>query len=525
MSVNLKDLESYKDLLEINEKIENLNILHYGFKYNYDKKHLNDIIIDHIDKLESELFSSNKLIAKEIIEMIPILNSIKAKEITPIFDYLDNDIKKKILSYIYWKYKNENSNEKANIQNLKKLLGVKSAKEEYIIPAEYKVVCSKCNGDGVIYIYDYDLICTEYECFTCSHKEERESYDYKYGILLKCCCKNCMDIKEKLYYFMKNNLENLINEIKCKFIDEYFKVEDIIVPSDKQMEDDFRLYSSTLTKDENEVLSFNPKTINEVLNVIKKIETRDSKYQRKNSALRKFLEHRIIYHTRHKINKNQINDILTEIVINNFLHFEINNKNLNIDDKIKYLNQLYTYLESSSFNDFYKIYKGELSFQIGDVYISYQKLEYCKKLNIELEDKFFIIDFVMNACYTEKEIINSSNELLIKNKIIKSVFKSGAEISRNIISRNKNDGRIVLPNYKMNKLINLECIKQLLSEEEYKYLKGCEVDFFICDMEGYIVKAAELQKGEHHNESEWIWRDNCKKKVFKILDIEFEEFY
>ncbi|WP_291581423.1 hypothetical protein [Clostridium sp. UBA6640] len=150
------------------------------------------------------------------------------------------------------------------------------------------------------------------------------------------------------------------------------------------------------------------------------------------------------------------------------------------------------------------------------MYISYEKLGYCKKLNIELEDKFFIIDFVMNTCYTEKEIINSSNELLIKNKIIKSAFKSGAEISRNIISRNKNDGRIVLPNYKMNKLINLECIKQLLSEEEYKYLKGCEVDFFICDMEGYIVKAAELQKGEHHNESEWIWKDNCKKEENRI---------
>ncbi|NFB57099.1 DUF2726 domain-containing protein, partial [Clostridium botulinum] len=84
---------------------------------------------------------------------------------------------------------------------------------------------------------------------------------------------------------------------------------------------------------------------------------------------------------------------------------------------------------------------------------------------------------------------------------------------------------IILPNYKMRQIINLECITQLLSEKEYKYLKGCEVDFAICDKEGYIVKVIELQKGGHHNDPEWIWKDNTKKKACRILGIKFEEDY
>ncbi|MBU5485986.1 hypothetical protein KQI86_16820 [Clostridium sp. MSJ-11] len=527
LSISSKELKSYRDFDNINTEVDNLNILKYNFKYSYDKEYFNNIVEENIKTIKSELFIDSKEIIEEIIQVIPILNSTPTKEINPNFQYLDDNIKNKIVSYIYWKYKNENSSEKANIQNLKRLLGLKKGKEEYIIPVKYRIKCPKCDGDGIIYIYNYELDCTKYECLTCSHKEERDSYDYNYGILLKCCCKNCMDIKERLYHAIKFNLKNLVDEIKCRFIDEYFKLEDSTTPSIQRMKDDFKAYSSILTKDEDEILSFNPKTINEVVKIIKQIKIRDSKYSRRNIALQEFLEHGVIYHTKSKLNENQISAILNEIIINKFLSFRINNNNkLDINDKIKFLNELYDYLERASFDDFYKIYKGEISFKIGDIYIDYENIICCHRyLNIELNNNYFIEDFVMNTYYTKKEIINSSNELLIKNKIIKSIFKSRAEITRNIISRNTNDGRFVLPNYEMNKLINLECIKQLLSEKEYKYLKGCEVDFFICDMEGYILKAIEVQKGEHHNESEWIWKDNCKKKVFRILGIEFEEYY
>jgi hypothetical protein len=34
-----------------------------------------------------------------------------------------------------------------------------------------------------------------------------------------------------------------------------------------------------------------------------------------------------------------------------------------------------------------------------------------------------------------------------------------------------------------------------------------------------------LQKGLHHNEQEWIWKDNTKKKAMRVLGIDFEEMF
>ncbi|WP_434292029.1 hypothetical protein [Clostridium botulinum] len=524
LSINLEELENYSDLNNINTEIDNLRVLKYDFKYHCDKEYLNTIILEHIKNLEKELFINNTELIEELTKMIPTINSTHIKKIEPKFGYLDDVIKNKIISYMYWKYKNENNTGKINMQSLKKLFGLKEKKEYYIIPLQYNITCPKCNGNGIIYLYNYELDYMKYKCLNCEHKEEKISYHDQHNILLNCYCKNCIDIKEKLYNEIKYNLKNLINTIKNKFIEEYFKLDDIEIPSDRIMKEDFKLYSSILNKDEREVLSFNPTTVEEILKIIMEIKSRDSNYSRKNTALENFFKHKVIYGIKNKMNKDKIDIILSEIIINRFLYFQAN-KHLNFNDKIKYLNELYNYLEMAPYDKFYKIYIDEFCFEIEDIYIKFNNMKNHKYLSVDLNDKCFIPDVVINNYYTKQQMELNSNEILIKNKVIKRIFKSDPEANKYIIFKNIYKDYIILPNYKMRQMINLECIAQLLSKKEYEYLSGCELDFTICDKEGYIVKVIELQKGGHHNDPEWIWKDNTKKKACGILGIEFEEDY
>jgi hypothetical protein len=45
----------------------------------------------------------------------------------------------------------------------------------------------------------------------------------------------------------------------------------------------------------------------------------------------------------------------------------------------------------------------------------------------------------------------------------------------------------------------------------------------INNLEGELLKIIELQKGEHHNSPEWIFKDNLKRSACKKCAITIEE--
>ena len=129
----------------------------------------------------------------------------------------------------------------------------------------------------------------------------------------------------------------------------------------------------------------------------------------------------------------------------------------------------------------------------------------------------------MNKYFFEynNKLINHNNQQYVKN-----VFQSEAEKDMYIDLINKYPNNIILINYKIKDLIDLNQLKNNLSNDEVEYLTGnSEFNFTICDLEGNIKKVVQVQRGIHHNQKEWIWRDSVKEKVSKLCGIEYEEVF
>lgn len=520
---NFNKIPSYNKINEVFQKIEQLNVLKYNYKNDsLVVENFNQSVLNHISQLEEKIFSCYKDEAKEIIKLLPVINSKKTKEIEPVFYQISEESKKEIFSYIYWKYKHECSNEKVNMQNLKKIMGLKGSKEEHIIPVEVEIKCHKCNEKAFIYFYNYELEYTSYKCLNCGHKE-KSGWHKNFYTLLNCHCNSCMDIKRELQYTIKDNLKILINDVNSQLLNQYFEIKDILPPAESIMEKDFKLYMTSLTKDEREVLSFKPKCKDELFKIIDDIQTRDSIYSKKhNNVIKKLRDHKVIYYTRNKITNDKIKNKLFEMIFKSIVEIrEGNCKIIDANKKRKYLDKLYNYLDKTSLDDFSTIYRGDLCFEIDNIHI-----EYDRYLNIELQDiDFFEEDIVINYNYIKNEIIPISNKVLIEKKIIRKVLASEPERNVYLVLRNKYTQCIILPNYNFSKIFNVDFLYNILSEDECKYLKTCILDIVLCDIEGIPFKVIEVQKGSHHNNSEWIRKDGIKKKACTVLGIEFEEIY
>lgn len=336
LSINYKNINSCSKINDVFKKVDNVNVIGHNFKYKLSKEIIYKSILIKLQLLKNEILSNCKDEFDEIVDLLHLINEKKVTQIQPSFNKISNIYKIKIFSYLYWKYKDENSITKVNLQNLKKLLGLgHEPKEKFIEAIEVKYICPKCGGDGTVYIFNYELNYMKYKCLTCGHEEENESYYNKFETLINCNCERCLEIKKELYNVIRNNLRKVIPEIKCEFINEYYKLNDIDEPTEVKMEQDYNVYASSLDKDEREVLICQPKTIEELTKIIEEIEFRDSKYSNKKNVINKLMSHKFIYITRSKINKDKFSDILDEEIINKFFVFETSStENLNLNTKI-----------------------------------------------------------------------------------------------------------------------------------------------------------------------------------------------
>lgn len=113
------------------------------------------------------------------------------------------------------------------------------------------------------------------------------------------------------------------------------------------------------------------------------------------------------------------------------------------------------------------------------------------------------------------------------NSTIKCIFKSEQEHSLYIVLRNKYSNYNVIPNYEISRLIKLDEIKELLTQEEYNFLISDSAYFniVIFNKEGFPLKVFRILREGCHNEKEWIKKDAIITKVCELANLEYEEVY
>lgn len=64
-----------------------------------------------------------------------------------------------------------------------------------------------------------------------------------------------------------------------------------------------------------------------------------------------------------------------------------------------------------------------------------------------------------------------------------------------------------------------------VGKKEFGYAKDAEIDFAEYNEDGHLLFVEELQRGDHHNSPEWIWKDAVKRKVLQLAAIPLRECF
>lgn len=425
---------------------------------------------------------------------------------------------RKVFEYIYWLCKIDSKKMRyVKIQPLKNLLGFKRG-DAYYKDISINQVCPVCNNVGCLFIREYGNLKKNYfECSKCNHRINNKE---------ECECSFCNEIKNELYITLKENLVPLLERVDSTirklneeevYIDEY----------EEKMLEDYKLYRLNLDKDMREILSFKPKSSQELLRIIERIDKRNSIYKNnnyKNSIIKKLLDNYIIYckekksYCLKKIYKKEkgINDSYSDFI----------DTRSNIDDIKEFF--IYENIESFSEYNYLKLEDGyRISMISKHTCENQNKFKYIN-ISFLLGYEYFIEPFIYDEIIMNKYFFEYNNKLINHNnqQYVKNVFQSEAEKDMYIDLINKYPNNIILINYKIKDLIDLNQLKNNLSNDEVEYLTGnSEFNFTICDLEGNIKKVVQVQRGIHHNQKEWIWRDSVKEKVSKLCGIEYEEVF
>ncbi|WP_207710241.1 hypothetical protein, partial [Clostridium sp. C8-1-8] len=141
-------------------------------------------------------------------------------------------------------------------------------------------------------------------------------------------------------------------------------------------------------------------------------------------------------------------------------------------------------------------------------------------LNIHATNTLDINNYIYNLTIINNLITFSLKDCF--NKI--NLFNSPAEINLYSILKNSPDF-IVIPNAKLATIMYINKFVSLFTEKDFMYLQKCIVDFCIYDLNGNVIKVIEVQKGCHHNQIDWIIKDNLKRSICNEAGVELVEYF
>jgi hypothetical protein len=113
------------------------------------------------------------------------------------------------------------------------------------------------------------------------------------------------------------------------------------------------------------------------------------------------------------------------------------------------------------------------------------------------------------------------------------LFNSNTEHNayRRLAGSSSDAGYIVIPNRVFYQLLTRDGLRDLEAnhyrdrQDDWQYVRTCELDLVIYDSEGHLVAVEEVQRGDHHNHPEWIRKDGLKREALALAGIPFRESF
>lgn len=443
--------------------------------------------------------------------------------------------KNKLLVNFYWMHNQNMKTNEAEFVSLKMMhehLKIQSSYENRYLREysfTYSTPCPCCGSTVNANFKNLKIIqISETECPICSHVLGDAIYS-------KCQCEYCTQIIDEVESYVNGLSKMIENSVQDYFLK--LNKSEARELSEQKLKWFADKYSSDLSKDERESISYEPNSVKELQEMLGKRAPRVFiKLKEKNAIYEKLIlknKEKIIFEI-----KKDLNAILYHRSLHSSGGGRIDFNTINLSSaKVKYLK---TFIQrwGSSEQTAVEIVFDNNSFEfILDRADSkgrewYKDLE---NLQIELfslilpcgfylgEDMLFEKVEVLNPFFFKPEII-VDYPTFNKNMIL-PLFKSKVECNKYHFLINKYRNCIIMANVRLADLVVIKSIESFYNAEELRYLRNCILDFVFYSDEGLPIKVLELQRGEHHNDIEYITKDKLKKSAVKRIGILYEETF
>lgn len=442
--------------------------------------------------------------------------------------------KDKIIVYFYWmhnKGKKSMEHDYVSLKLIHKYLDIKESYEnrhlrEFIFTHTYR--CPSCNEALKVKFKNLKIPeVVQTECPVCHHILGSAIY-------AECSCKSCKEII--------NKIESYVTSIPKKIEQNLQIMYDEPVPPKTPPLSENRLQwyadknSSDLTKDEREVISYQPLDVKELKEMLG---------AKAYVIVSKLKEKKVIYEL-YTLRKRE--DVLSEIKkqINIRLNYtegsgyskSYSNSNLFDCDlskaKVKHMIVKTTNYSGETYLEI--VFEND-SFQFNpEKFNSSQRDRYpMDNINVELysltlpqnykftSDAFYETTEALNPYFFNFESIEEHP--FYNEEIVRPLFKSKVENNKYHFLRNIYRDSIIMVNVRLADVIDIKSLVPFYTDEELKYLRNCILDFVFYTKEGYPIEVLELQRGEHHNKDEYIIKDKLKKSAVTRAGLGYKEAF
>lgn len=474
------------------------------------------LISNHIKKIGSTCYYTsisdlleNNMIEKyslnEVIDTgISIVEFVLTRKdnLDLIINNIQKDIRLRCILLLYAIYIKENYNEhRSELKKYRNAFNVgDSAKNilkiiNYTTDLKINLIhsCIRCNEKTMISL-EFDNLpygqIIDTKCPNCGHKIYYEIGSIRGNSRLKlqsyCNCNKCSS--------MFNELFNLIDipKIESELYDLVNKVDYNTEINEEQV---YKLNKNYLTKTERALLDLKPTSygnLNSMLDEMSKM----NRSIKKNKVFNNLINHGIIIPS---FLKSDFQPSI-EKVINECIDFKKSTKNRG---------------EITS----YSTYNNSLILSTKEITTTKR---ICRSYSLHTDTLCYIDErYTLNKHYIND--VNLNEELNFNPKY--NVFASPIEKTIYHELKCKYKDYIIIPNATLCKYCPIYDIKDDLSKMEFNYLKTCIVDFLIANSEGNVCQVLEVQRGKHHDEIDWVKKDNIKKHCCSLLGISFKEEY